>query len=85
MQTKGYQWLMGHQKSQDILKVKGSYFVLSSTAKIGTDLKSCVKRYIQYKEKLEWEGFDEYKTLKTTVYELIVCVSACVSVVTCYL
>ena len=66
IQTKGYQWMMNHPKSQDILKVRSSYFVLSSAAKFDTDLKGIVKKYLNS----DFETFDEWKHLKMTVYEL---------------
>ena len=49
MQTKGYQWLMNHQRPQDIMKVGSSLFVLSTQAKVGTDLKSNVKNICKAK------------------------------------
>ena len=64
MQTKGF------QKPQDIMKVKSSLFVLSSTTIITTDLKSKVKKYLHGKETGTYETFDGWKFLKTNVHEL---------------
>ena len=56
---------------QDILKVGSSLFVLSTQAKVGTDLKSNVKKYLQGKNTGIYESFDDWKFLKTHIYELV--------------
>ena len=60
IQTKGYQWMMNYPKSQDILKVRSSYFVLSSAAKFDTDLKVIVKKYLNS----YFDSFDEWNFFK---------------------
>ena len=64
MQTKGF------QKPQDIMKVKSSLFVLSSSAKITTELKSNVKKYLHGKETGTYATFDDWKFVMTNIYEL---------------
>ena len=39
---KGYHWLMNHQMPQDIVR-----FVLRTQLKVGTDIKSKVKKYLR--------------------------------------
>ena len=65
LQTKGYHWLMNHQKPQDIVRVGSSLFVLSTQANVGTDLKSNVKQYLQGKKTGFYESFDDWKFLNT--------------------
>ena len=62
---------MNHQKPQDIVRVGSSLFVLSTQAKVGTDLKSNVKQYLQGKKTGFYESFDDWKFLKTNIYELV--------------
>ena len=62
---------MNHQKPQDIVRVGSSLFVLSTQANVGTDLKSNVKQYLQGKKTGFYESFDDWKFLKTNIYELV--------------
>ena len=56
---------MNHQKPQDIVRVGSSLFVLSTQAKVGTDLKK------QRKKTGFYESFDDWKFLKINIYELV--------------
>ena len=53
------------------MKVGSSLFVLSTQAKVGTDLKSNVRKYMQGKNTGIYESFDDWKYLKTNIYELV--------------
>ena len=66
LQTKGYHWLMNHQKPQDIVRVGLSLFVLSIQVYVGTDLNSNLKQYLQGKKTGFYESFDDWKFLKRT-------------------
>ena len=70
-QTAGFQFMMRNTSKASILKVRGKYYTLSSKSPEGTVLKDEVKKYVTCKDSLEYqEGFDEWKMLKSTVYEL---------------
>ena len=45
-------------------------FICTQT-KVGTDLKSNVKKYLQGKNTRIYESFDDWKFLKTNIYELV--------------
>ena len=60
---------MGFDKKKCIVRVGSSLFVLSIQAKVGTDLKSNVKQYLQGKKTGFYESFDEI--LKINIYELV--------------
>ena len=56
--------------AQDIMKFNSSLFVWSSSAKITTDLKSNVKKYLHGKETGTYATFDDWKFVMTNIYEL---------------
>ena len=62
---------MNHQKPQDIVRVGLSLFVLSIQVYVGTDLNSNLKQYLQGKKTGFYECFDDWKFLKTNIYELV--------------
>ena len=70
-QTSGYQWLMNNNKPNSIIKVRGKFYTLSSSAPDVVDIKEAVKKFIKSQETMDYEEFDEWKKTKTSVYELI--------------
>ena len=71
MKTYGFQWMMSNQKEDDILKVRSKIYILSSEAKrTGQNLKQLAKKMVQKSHKNDYEDFDEFKFLKSSVYEL---------------
>ena len=70
-QTSGYQWLMNNQKPNSIIKVRGKYYTLSSSAPDDVEIKEAVKKFIKSQETMEYDEFDEWKKTKSTVYELL--------------
>ena len=71
-QTDGFQWLMQNQKSSSILKYRGNFYVLGSKALPNLDIKDALKVFIEKKVTLAYDdGFDEWKRMKSSVYELI--------------
>ena len=71
-QTDGFQWLMQNQKSSSILKYRGNFYVLGSKAIQNLDIKDALKVFIEKNVTLAYDdGFDEWKRMKSSVYELI--------------
>ena len=71
IKTEGFQWMMENQNGEDILKVKDKIYILSSKSKkSGDNLKERVKEYISKFKKKNTEGFEHFKNLKTSVYEI---------------
>ena len=59
-----------HQKlTLLVLKFHGSFYVLAAHAK-HLDIKDEVKKVVKNKDNLDYEGFDEWKQSRTSVYEL---------------
>ena len=70
-QTEGFQFISRNTSKTSILKIRGKYYTLSSKAPDGCDIKEEVKKFIKYKENMDYpEGFDEWKAVKGSVYEL---------------
>ena len=70
-QTEGFQFISRNTSKTSILKIRGKYYTLSSKAPDGSDIKEEVKKFIKYKENMDYpEGFDEWKAVKGSVYEL---------------
>ena len=70
-QTNGYQWLMKNQSPSSIIKLRGKYYTLSSSAPDELDLKDAVKCYIKNQINMDYDGgFDEWKKMKSSLYEL---------------
>ena len=69
--TKGFQWLQENQSPSSIVKIKDSYYVLSSAAKKKkVALPELAKKFMKNQKSLDYDGFDEWGTMKNTIYEL---------------
>ena len=69
-QTEGFQWLMQNLKDTSVLKLRQKIYVLASHAK-KFDIKDLVKKFIKHNDKLDYDdGFDEWKEVKSSLYEL---------------
>ena len=71
MKTEGFQWMMLNQKEDDILRVRNKIYILSShSQKKGDKLKEKANEYISRFKKKDFASFEQFKDLKTSVYEL---------------
>ena len=59
-------------KSKGNIKTfRGKYYILGEKAALNEDLKAVMKNYIQLQNTFAYEdGFDDWKDMKQTVYEL---------------
>ena len=71
--TKGYQWLQEQQEANSIIKIRTRYYVLSSSSKNISphiNLTEMSKDYIRVQRMCQYKTFDEWATMKNSVYEL---------------